>query len=434
MTVGEACNSNESSRQNAEVWITKTDSTAALLPAYMSIVNMDIENTPNGRKRSLDEDAVATTPATLKKRRVDHCVAASSPIPKALNAINSAAPETFGNNLSAAAQQPLSQTQPPPAAASPAFRPAIKLKALRGTIWDAGEESPRPTALPKKVGPGRPRKNIPPKQPSAPKPRGRKPKNRKAIEDAKNGNPLETTSAEGQQPHNERESTDELSAVGLSQEPLSVPNPTPKSILTPTKRGRPPGRKNVTFGSKQNANGEVFFDDLPKKTRTPKKAANPAADEIVCAICIKPDSQAPNQIILCDMCDFAVHQECYGVPDIPEGDWLCKSCAQEDVLKTPRRAKETEAIPRIVVTEVPDIPNLDHHVRSLQRVLLDRCTGRRRLRMAGQLEAEEKVQQLVEQTVVAGEGNSMLLIGARGCGKSAVILSLLWVLWANANA
>jgi len=42
--------------------------------------------------------------------------------------------------------------------------------------------------------------------------------------------------------------------------------------------------------------------------------------------------------------------------------------------------------------------------------------------MFGQEETYEKAKQLVEQTVVAGEGNSMLLIGPRGCGKTTVSL------------
>lgn len=190
-------------------------------------------------------------------------------------------------------------------------------------------------------------------------------------------------------------------------------------------------------GGDDEATSEVFFEDLPKEPVVKKKPgrkpknAQPVAvatDEIVCGVCSRPDSRAPNEIILCDNCDFAVHQMCYGVREIPDGEWLCNSCAQEDALGIAKKPTEEEALEAAADTavtstpavEVPDIPNLDHHLRALQRVLLDRCNGRRTIRMFGQQDQYEKAHQLVEQTVVAGEGNSMLLIGPRGCGKTTV--------------
>ena len=53
--------------------------------------------------------------------------------------------------------------------------------------------------------------------------------------------------------------------------------------------------------------------------------------------------------------------------------------------------------------------------------ILSGLTGKRRLPLVNLEPEYQKVHQLVEQTVLAGEGNSMLLIGSRGCAKSTLV-------------
>lgn len=57
----------------------------------------------------------------------------------------------------------------------------------------------------------------------------------------------------------------------------------------------------------------------------------------------------------------------------------------------------------------------------LQTRILESLTGKRRLPLVNLENEYRKVHQLVEQTVLAGEGNSMLITGSRGSGKTTLV-------------
>lgn len=52
----------------------------------------------------------------------------------------------------------------------------------------------------------------------------------------------------------------------------------------------------------------------------------PDAINALCAVCGDGESKGADQIVFCDRCNVAVHQNCYAVGEIPQGDWLCWPC------------------------------------------------------------------------------------------------------------
>jgi origin recognition complex subunit 4 len=77
--------------------------------------------------------------------------------------------------------------------------------------------------------------------------------------------------------------------------------------------------------------------------------------------------------------------------------------------------------------EAPALPSLKGHLEPgrelslLKTIVLGRITGKRPAPLVDVDEEYRSVYQLIEQTVTAGEGNSMLLIGARGSGKTSLV-------------
>lgn len=47
-----------------------------------------------------------------------------------------------------------------------------------------------------------------------------------------------------------------------------------------------------------------------------------------CCVCADENGWTDNPLIYCDGpgCEVAVHQGCYGIQEVPEGEWLCAKC------------------------------------------------------------------------------------------------------------
>merc|ERR1712216_102421 len=48
--------------------------------------------------------------------------------------------------------------------------------------------------------------------------------------------------------------------------------------------------------------------------------------ESFCHCCHDDTVYDSDAIIYCDKCDVGVHQSCYGVQEIPKGQWFCDPC------------------------------------------------------------------------------------------------------------
>ena len=169
-----------------------------------------------------------------------------------------------------------------------------------------------------------------------------------------------------------------------------------------------------------------------------KESSSEEEDDELCAVCQNGDSEPPNEILFCDNCDRAFHQNCCSplVAEVPEDDWLCKDCdpdvlpVQEEVV--PLEMEELMKIPveepEIVLENAKRLPegmlkddDLSEQLTLIQARVLEKLMGRKALPLIGLEDEIAKVYQVVEQTVVSGEGNSMLVIGARGCGKTTLV-------------
>ncbi|XP_072930805.1 uncharacterized protein rno [Epargyreus clarus] len=49
-------------------------------------------------------------------------------------------------------------------------------------------------------------------------------------------------------------------------------------------------------------------------------------ENVICDVCRSPDSEDGNEMVFCDSCNICVHQACYGITVIPDGQWLCRPC------------------------------------------------------------------------------------------------------------
>ncbi len=214
----------------------------------------------------------------------------------------------------------------------------------------------------------------------------------------------------------------------LSNDVLKAQPTKPKGILTPTKRklGRPKKLVKFQHQEQKDFEHELGFKDIPNrhdfvKTSGLSTTSTPEHDQALDAIELdsslagaEHDRQSSRR------------KPAAGRLSRPNNDIQESSPPRSVVL--PQADDEPYpgglASPVGHVAGFGDLEDESPLFAVLKTVVLGKLTGKRRSRLIGLDEECEKVRQLVEQTAVAGEGNSMIVIGARGSGKSAILESV----------
>uniref|UniRef100_A0A8C1WJ39 Protein Jade-1 n=1 Tax=Cyprinus carpio TaxID=7962 RepID=A0A8C1WJ39_CYPCA len=69
------------------------------------------------------------------------------------------------------------------------------------------------------------------------------------------------------------------------------------------------------------------YDNMSHAMETEEGLGIEYDEDVVCDVCQSPDGEDNNEMVFCDKCNICVHQACYGILKVPEGSWLCRTCA-----------------------------------------------------------------------------------------------------------
>ena len=195
----------------------------------------------------------------------------------------------------------------------------------------------------------------------------------------------------------QRKPTRQLLEIQMATKAASTPTKSPGR-----KRGRPP-KTAPTPSRPPDAERQIHFEDLPSKSDlrgpTPDRE-----DELTLSGKVMLASQRPVSL-----------KVTRGRPPtriIPTTTTVPQQNPEED--------SNTEYYLKHLAS-VLNNENMEQLFVLLQSRILDGLTGQRRLPLIGHDEEFQRVFQLLQQTINAGEGNSMLVIGARGSGKTTLV-------------
>ena len=203
---------------------------------------------------------------------------------------------------------------------------------------------------------------------------------------------------------------------GFSEVAKSPVAPADKTPITPSsrKRGRPPKQPTAASIAQREQNDDLGFKKIPSRHGSISRSPEQASNEIETSPIEELISPAGAGATL------KTKQKGTGVREnnSPAAETAANNSHLENMLDT---TLQDDSISYIKELENALKKDSTGSLAILKTQLMVNVTGKCRLPLVN-LEAEyQKVHQLVEQTVLAGEGNSMLVIGSRGTGKTVLV-------------
>lgn len=110
------------------------------------------------------------------------------------------------------------------------------------------------------------------------------------------------------------------------------------------------GMREQNSASFMKTHSETTPLQLPFESVAPQDVEIPI-DDSICHVCFDGSSTETNSILFCDGCNTAMHQFCYGISEVPEGNYFCDRCrAIQSVSDDPEVLFEADEHGRDAVT------------------------------------------------------------------------------------
>ena len=177
-------------------------------------------------------------------------------------------------------------------------------------------------------------------------------------------------------------------------------------ILTPTKRNRTGLRKSVAFENKEERLGEQLkFDDIEERRQATDNARRKTkASSSHLKVASESETSGPIEAV-----------------SVTQGDGLEEELAMEDTVVTDMDPMIDSPINANAVLDSLLEADGDSYLTMIKSKVISRLTGSSLVPLTNLVSEYTKVHSVLNATVTAGEGNSILILGARGSGKTNLI-------------